>query len=730
MRLAKHVWTVAVAVGIGGCGDDGAGGPSDAAPADAAVADAPADAGVDEACRFPSRPPQPVELAPVWADQELVLPVSLQPHPDGQRWYVAELIGRIVTFTAGSSAPPALVLDITDRMNLGGESGLTAFALHPDFPDTPEIYVSYTAPPPCTGAGCPSSTLRIARYTSSDGGLTAPADSEEILLEATSDDPKLWHQNSDLAFGPDGLLYAAFGDGGAYLDAEGNAQNPDSLLGKVLRIDVDDTDPGLPYAIPPDNPFAGGGGRPEVYALGLRSPWRMSFDRMTGELWLGDVGEDSREEVNRIVAGGNYGWPHLEGTYCIQAPCDDPAFIAPVHEYAHDLAGGRSVTLGYVYRGTAMPSINGKVVIADFVSGRFWAVDSTGQSQLIHSGKTGVVAFGQGIDGELVVSYFQAGEVQALVPGRLDLPQSPELPDRITQTGCMDAVDPTVVDDELFVPYEINVPFWSDGAGKERWLRLPAGQPATIGAEGHVDFPVGTVVVKAFSWQDQVFETRFMIHHQEGWGFYTYQWNDDHTEATLLPDDGDPVPRALPGLGWIYPDRGGCLGCHGEAAGVSLGPSIAQLNREIDDGNGGMLEQIPLLMQRGVLPTDLPPPDQLDAFPAPGDTSAPLEDRARAWLHSNCAHCHQPGGGATTSFDLRATIPLADAGVCDVEPGYDMEIAGARLIAPGDPVRSIVLQRVATSLPYLRMPPGYSQVVDDEGRQLLDDWISAMSACP
>jgi uncharacterized repeat protein (TIGR03806 family) len=730
MRRAIRIGALAVVVLGGGCGDDGAGGPSDAAPVDAAVADAPLADGGAEACRFPSRPPQPVELSPPWPDLDVALPVSMRPHPDGQRWYVAGLVGRIVTFTAASSAQPSLVLDISDRVNIGGESGLTAFALHPDFPDTPEIYVSYTAPPPCTGAGCPSSTLRIARYTSSDGGLTAPAASEEILLEATSDDPKLWHQNADLAFGPDGLLYATFGDGGASLDAEGNAQNPDSLLGKVLRIDVDDADPGLPYAIPPGNPFAGGGGRPEVYALGLRSPWRMTFDRMTGELWLGDVGEDSREEVNRIVAGGNYGWPHLEGTYCIQPPCDNPAFIAPVYEYAHDLAGGRAVSVGYVYRGEALPSIVGKLVVADFVSGRLWAVDGDGQAELIHSGNTGAVTFGQGIDGELMVAYLQAGEIQALVPGRLDLPGFPELPDRITQTGCMDEVDPTVVDDDLFVPYEINVPFWSDGTGKRRWLRLPSGQPATLGAEDHVDLPVGTVVVKEFSWQDQVFETRFMIHHQEGWGFYTYQWNDDRTEATLLPDDAEPTPRALPGLDWIYPDRGGCLACHGDAAGVSLGPTIAQLNREVDDGTGGMLEQIPLLMQRGVLPDDLPPPDQLAAFPAPDDTSAPLEDRARAWLHSNCAHCHRPGGGATTSFDLRATVPLADAKLCDVLPGYDMEIAGARLIAPGDPDRSIVLQRMATVLPYLRMPPGYSTVVDEQGRQLLDDWIAAMTACP
>jgi len=302
---------------------------------------------------------QSVELVPAFPRLVLERPVALLEAASGRR-YVVEQGGRILTFTAADGGDASVFVDISDRVDDGpSEAGLLGMALDPQFAGNGRVILSYTR------SAAPLTSV-VARYTSSDGGLTLDPASEQVIL--TIEQPYTNHNGGQVAFGPDGYLYLGFGDGGSGGDPLGNGQNPLTLLGSMLRIDVSVT----PYAIPSDNPFVLGGGRPEVYAYGLRNPWRWSFDRVTGRLWAGDVGQNLWEEIDIIVRGGNYGWAIREGMHCYQAlSCTEAGLIAPVAEYNH--FQGCSVTGGYVYRGAAVPALQGRYLYGDFCSGRIWS---------------------------------------------------------------------------------------------------------------------------------------------------------------------------------------------------------------------------------------------------------------------------------------------------------------------------------------------------------------------
>ena len=264
------------------------------------------------------------------------------------------------------------------------------------------FYISYTVGGPMRN--------RISRFVAH--GATADPGSEQVLLEINQ--PFQNHDGGSLAFGPDGMLYAGIGDGGSAGDPAGYAQRFDSLHGKILRLDVS----GAGYAIPPDNPFVGQDARGEIYALGLRNPWRINFDPATGELWAGDVGQDAWEEVDRIVAGGNYGWNVTEGFHCYLPAegCDGSGLIPPRIEYSHEF--GCAITGGFVYRGAAMPELAGWYVYGDYCSGRLWAVDTASADApaipIADSGRS-ITSFAQDKDGELYIVTSNK-EIDRLVP--------------------------------------------------------------------------------------------------------------------------------------------------------------------------------------------------------------------------------------------------------------------------------------------------------------------------
>jgi glucose/arabinose dehydrogenase len=324
-------------------------------------------------------------------------PVGIAHAADGSgRLFVIEQVGRIQVLEPGSPAA-SLFLDIVDRVgSSGNEQGLLGLAFHPAHEDNGFFYVNYTDR---------NGDTVIARFTASPPSSQADPGSEQVLLQV--DQPFANHNGGGLEFGPDGNLYIGLGDGGSQGDPQGNAQSVDTLLGKLLRIDVDSGDP---YAIPPDNPFAGGGGRPEIWAYGLRNPWRFSFDRQTGEMLIGDVGQGQWEEIDYLPAGGgggtNFGWDLREGAHPYEGGGSTAGLVDPIYEYNHAV-GGCSVTGGYVYRGPALPEWQGVYVFGDYCTGLVWGIIPQGggwQGDVVFQTSFQVTAFGEDESGELYLA--------------------------------------------------------------------------------------------------------------------------------------------------------------------------------------------------------------------------------------------------------------------------------------------------------------------------------------
>lgn len=328
--------------------------------------------------------------------------------PD-DRWLVTEQAGRVMLVDLVTSEV-SLFLDVTDRVgSRGNEEGLLGLAIAPDYAKSREFYLYYTA--------ISEEETILSRFTADPGGATAAADSEIRILAA--EQLAANHNGGQLAFGPDAYLYLGLGDGGDARDPLKNGQNLGTIQGSVLRIDVSGGGPG--YSVPPDNPFVGqAGAKGEIWAYGLRNPWRFSFDTLTGDLWLGDVGQDAREEVNFIVKGGNYGWSIMEGFDCLGGgSCNQEGLLLPVIDYGHD--EGCAVTGGFVYHGSQIAGLQGAYLYADFCSGKVWALRAGGskliESALIGAFPIGISSFAQGNDGELyVLDYSNAGIIYELVP--------------------------------------------------------------------------------------------------------------------------------------------------------------------------------------------------------------------------------------------------------------------------------------------------------------------------
>ena len=343
-------------------------------------------------------------------------PSTITGAPDGTLYVNETQSGLVRVINPDGTLRADPFLDVSDRIRVEGERGLLGLALHPDFASNGRLFVHYTR--------ASDGAIIVSELGRTADGISADPASERVLL--TVDHPTAYHNGGQLAFGPDGYLYIGIGDGGSLGDSLGNAQNPEALLGKILRIDVDGApDAERDYAIPPDNPFADGGGAPEVYALGLRNPWRFSFDHATETLWIADVGEGSYEEVSRLDpgtgAGANLGWSITEGSRCYNLlPCDTTEFVAPLTEYSR--AVGCAVIGGYV-AGEAIPGLDGWYLFADYCTGDIFGVPSdipatageVIEPRVLLATGIPVSTFGQGPSGELYVADFVDGSIYRIV---------------------------------------------------------------------------------------------------------------------------------------------------------------------------------------------------------------------------------------------------------------------------------------------------------------------------
>jgi len=366
----------------------------------------------------PPPPPGPVNAALTQFASGFVDPLGfVQMNDSTNRFLVLEQRGTIRIIQNGSVvATPFLDIQARVTFNAGGETGLLGIALHPQFAQNRKFYLNYTTNRLTGGL---QSVIAEYQVSTTDPNRADPA-TERILLQVNQ--PFSNHKGGQLAFGPDGFLYIAFGDGGDQGDPLQNGQNPQTLLGKILRIDVNTTSPGKQYGIPPTNPFASGAsGQPEVWAFGLRNPWRFSFDTADGRLFAGDVGQDNFEEIDIIQRAGNYGWNIMEGLHCFSPPtaCNQSGLLLPIFEYNHN-DGSSAVIGGFVYRGAAIPTLQGAYVFGDLTSNNIWFLRETSPGAwsrtTLLSITRNISSFGQDQAGELYVLDYNAGVVLKLTP--------------------------------------------------------------------------------------------------------------------------------------------------------------------------------------------------------------------------------------------------------------------------------------------------------------------------
>ena len=677
--------------------------------------------------------------------------ILLQAPDDATQWYVGEQDGRVVRFDNSPTVSTfSTFIDIrgpggpVDVDSSESESGLLGMAFHPDYASNRQVFLSYTVD---DTSGTYDFFSRVSRFTSNDDGLTLDPTTEDVLLSLPQ--PHDNHNGGHIMFGPDGYLYIGFGDGGSAGDPGDRAQNTSNLFGTILRIDVDG---GTPYGIPPTNPNsanpnlcdAGSGTAacPEIYAWGLRNPWRWSFDSGTGDLWLGDVGQGSWEEIDIVELGGNYGWRCREGAHDFDTTgvCP-PGLIDPIIEYDHD--EGNSVTGGYVYRGADIPELIGRYVFADFVQSKIFGSTTDGQGsyayEVLLDISDRVSTFAEDENGELMFLK-RTGNDNSRVRRIIQSGGSSvnTIPDLLSDTGCVDNVDPTKPATGL-IPYDINVPFWSDGAAKERFYAIPDGTTIDADADGDWLFPIGTVLMKNFRLEDEselvLFETRLFMRHTNGeWAGYTYEWNQSGTDATRVIGG---KTTTVQNQTWTYPSESQCMSCHTDVANFTLGIEHAHLNRDFQYPSTGLVtNQLETAERIGMLTAPLG--DDVENLPKLYDltdmsTLPPLEDSvdaARSYLHSNCAGCHRPSGPTPSSMELQYSATFDETDTCDVPPTLgDLGVPNARLVSPGIAAESIIPNRMNRRDVH-GMPPLASAIPDTYGFDLINQWITGLTVCP
>jgi uncharacterized repeat protein (TIGR03806 family) len=728
---------------------------------------------------LPSRTPTAAsgnwELVRAYPNQTFVDPVAMMPVPASNLQIVAEKWGALMIFPDEPDiAARNVILDLSAQTQAGGDSGLLGLVFHPEYGqegsvnrDYLYVFYRYTPDP----AEPERAYCRLSRFTWRSGpGAIDPA-TEFVLINQY--DRHNWHNGGGLFFGDDGFLYLSVGDEGGSNDAYDVAQKRNGgLFSGVLRIDVDrdparshpirrqpvdasPPPPGWPasytqgYFIPDDNPWLSPAGEEleEYFAIGIRSPYRMTFDSPTARIWLGDVGQSLEEEVNLIERGGNYQWPFFEGTHEGSKP--RPALVSgteipPLVRYGRGEGG--CVIGGFVYRGSDHPSLVGKYLYGDFNNGRIRTIDYTpGETPVVEEiakmGDRQLTSFGTDVRGEVYLLTLGQTNLNGGIVYKLQLngEAHPQPPATLSATGAFSDLA-TLTPRTGLMPYDLVQALWSDGADKQRWMAIPNdGTPDTTAEQigfsenGPWDFPVGSVLVKHFEFAGRRLETRFIVKGEDERFFgFTYRWRPDHSDADLLPGPAVVETIPLPAGGsvrWHFPGRVECFECHTEASGIVLGPKTRHLQRDLFyPVTGRTANQIETLNDLGFF-RDAPDPAAVPGFLAAAnvnDASESLDRRARSYLDINCSHCHLPGGPTQAGFDLRLTTPAHFQNLINVDPVNGLEYPDPRLVKPGVVADSVLPFRMESLDTCCAMPPIAKNAVDADAVRVVTQWIASL----
>jgi putative heme-binding domain-containing protein len=690
-------------------------------------------------------------------------PLDMANTPASDRLFIAEQYGKIFSFKNDPGVEqPDLVIDL--QKEIPALTQLYGMAFHPGFATNRFIYFCYVLKD-----GLPEGT-RVSRFRmmETDPPKIDPS-SEKILLTWISGG----HNGGCLKFGLDGCLYISTGDSASPdpPDPLNTGQDLSDLLSSVLRIDVDHEENGRPYRVPPDNPFSNSpGARPEIWAYGFRNPWRMSIDRQTGALWVGDVGWELWEMIYRVERGGNYGWSIVEGPQSVK-PNGKPGptpIVPPTLYHPHSEAA--SITGGCVYRGRRLRELEGAYLYGDWVTGKIWGLRHDGKQVTWHrelaSSTMQVVCFGEDNAGELYVVDYRGGVFQ-LEPNPVP-DRSSSFPTRLTETGLFSSAKDHALAPGI-IPFSATAGLWSDGADADRFIALPGASAivrtndATWG-NARWGFPSNAVLVRTLSLELEPGKPRSRIEtqilHFDGinWAGYTYQWNDAQTDAALVTSAGaDRVleirdaraPGGRRRQTWHFHSRAECLRCHNPWAGPPLAFNLFQLNREHEypvsvapesvgsshpGSSTSLIEprsradnQLRTLAHIGVLDQSLFDGPAMK-LTNPQDAKADLHERARSWLHVNCAHCHRYGAGGSVASFFNYDQKFEEARIVNSSPSQGtFGIPAASVVTPGDPLRSVLYYRIS-SLGPAHMPRIGSRVISETGLNLIFDWIKQMPA--
>lgn len=669
--------------------------------------------------------PAPYKITPAFPNVSFTKPTCIEEIPGANRLLITEMDGKLLSIAKSPEVHSAdLVVDLARVFGAGALAFDADF--HPRFIENRQVFVCYVHP---KGGG-----TRVSRFTLADASPpTIDPASEQVLISW----PNGGHNGGCIEFGKDGYLYISTGDGSGPNPPDGltTGQDVSDLFGAVLRIDIDQIEGDRAYAIPEDNPFVDlDGARPEIWAYGLRNPWKIGVDTVTGDVFAADNGWETWEMVHRIVRGGNCGWPVMEARAVLRSEVEvgPTPIIPPIKDHHHSEAN--SVIGGPVYRGRKLPDLIGSFIYGDYITGTIWAVraeaDDTYSHRTLVDTDQRITSFTEGSKGELyVLDYDYTGQIYEMAPSDVK-DNSADFPRRLSETGIfasLESLEPSTG----VVPYDVRVPRWMDGAEAQRWIAIPGKASVTLANRDEAAvFPAGAVLVKQLnlpdSGGDKPIRLETQILHYEGgtWRPYSYLWNDEGTDAVLADSIGANRPLQVTGRTGAKQDRtwhvgatNECKLCHNAGSRFVLGFVPNQLE-----------DQLSVLAAHRVTDAAAEVPNA-SRLVDPHDDSQSLDDRARSYLHANCSMCHHPGGNAIVSFYLRRDMPFDKLNTNKTTGIGTFGMRNAKLIVPGDPYRSVVTYRMS-KLGYARMPYIGSQVIDSAGVALVSEWIRSLADDP